>query len=528
MRKWKSQIAGILTICMVLAMMPSVVFADTAQEKYNYVSIGASNVNGYGLRGYIPASDKYTADEIIEAAALDPSIKANANVLGYMQAPEDCYPSLVKKELEKRYGSGNVNLNQLAISSMRAEELRILLDNNYNGDAYSAWRFVGKGNWFDIADGTADGDISQLRSQYQESVKNADLITVDIGVNNFGVYLSYQLGSNYALDSDLSLIDKKLGKHYTRLKKVAKAIISSIKPDLQIDEYTKLLDSVTYALVGYCYNFDKCMERIFELNPDANVIVVSIQNLLSGMKLNIDGSVIPFGDIMGGLINAANIYIADGSHYTISYYCADVRKHGRVEFFLDDIAAYNGDVSTLSNNIIDCFNVYDGNPGASYDSNFHVKYLVHKAFSEKKKKPSKKDYEAAYAIYAEMMHQSALWDTINLEALSGNRNAEKALEQAVKSEIIAAAKNHEHKLPEDFFAQVAKTAGVDESLVRSLAAVNVRISVGNSFFAHPNPDGHIQIKDAIIKTLDNKNKGRRILKKEFDASLVRLFNKYMK
>lgn len=192
----------------------------------NIVTIGASNVNGYGLRGYLKPTGDYNDDTVMEAAALNSALKSGANVLGYNQAPAGSYPALLQKALSDQQGN-TVKLDQLAISSMRAEELRILLDNNYNGDAYSAWRFTAGDNWFDIADGTKDGDFSQLRSEYQTAVKNADLITVDIGVNNFGVYLSYMLTSNFSLDNNLELVDPQIGKLYNDAKAQVNALFAN-------------------------------------------------------------------------------------------------------------------------------------------------------------------------------------------------------------------------------------------------------------------------------------------------------------
>ena len=100
--------------------------------------------------------------------------------MGYTSKTPYSYPVLVAEELD-------ADLDQLAISSMRVEELRILLDDEYMGDAYSEWRFVGEGKWFEIAE---RGGLAALRTAYQDAIADADVISVDIGVNNFGVYIS--------------------------------------------------------------------------------------------------------------------------------------------------------------------------------------------------------------------------------------------------------------------------------------------------------------------------------------------------
>lgn len=491
----------------------------------NVVTIGASNVNGYGLRGYLKPTDDYNDDTVMEAAALNSALKSGANVLGYNQAPSASYPALLKKALEEQQGN-IVNLFQLAISSMRAEELRILLDNNYNGDAYSAWRFIdndpdkGYTGWFDIADGNADGDFSQLRSEYQTAVKNADLITVDIGVNNFGVYLSYMLTSNFSLDNNLELVDPQIGKLYNDAKAQVNALFAEY--GISMTDYEELADTLVYALVGFCYNFDKSMERIYELNPDATVVVVSIQNLMAGLKAEIGGIEVPFGDMMGALVNTANAYIHYASPFAAKYLYTDVAgDEGRVEFFIDKMAAYDGNPANLDENIIDCFDVWDGNPKASYDGGFHVKYQLAKLAIENSKATAenvaaylngdegKALLYKAYDAYAQIMSTAAKYDTLDLSALTVNsKPIEAALTDAIWNAVRTAVTTEgTYTLPDNFFSPIATYCGVSESVVKTIAAMAVRTDIGNSFFGHPTPAGHVTVADKILNTLNYEKTG---------------------
>ena len=177
-KMWRSGIAMLLAVCMIAG---SLVVPVEAADTFNYVTIGASNTNGYGMRGYL------SEDEIngILSGALD---KDEVNVYGYQRSPEGAYTDLVRDYYE---GKGKtVDLSQLAISSMRIEEVRILLDDTYMGDDYSKWRFTGSDGWFNSAE---PGGISALKEAYRTSIKNADLVTVDIGWNNFGVFVCNQL-----------------------------------------------------------------------------------------------------------------------------------------------------------------------------------------------------------------------------------------------------------------------------------------------------------------------------------------------
>jgi len=527
-RKWRSAIAMVLVICMLFSIFPTAAFAEDATP-IKYVSLGASNTNGYGLRGYIPAADGDSDyNETMNEAALDSNVKASANVLGYGAETPGSYPVLVANGL-------GANLEQLAISSMRVEELRILLDNEYNGDAYSEWRFVGDGKWFDIATRYTNGSggLDELREEYQDKIADADVITVDIGVNNFGVYISYQMTSDYRLDEDLAQIDSELAKKFEAGKAYVQELITEYAPEysdmlLGMDDF---VNTLAYALVGFCVNFDAVMERIYELNPDATVVAISIQNLMDGLELALPGvdETAPLGDLFAALINVANTYIAVGSPYADQYLCADVRQDGRVEFFLDDIIAYSGDPTTLDQNIIDCFNIYDGNPGVSYDSGLHVKYMV-KKYLQNAGILSDSNLAiaemAAYDVVASILQAAAKENVVDLSALAVMSDIEGALLEAILTEMVDAVTSSiqasaavDYVLPSTFFSDVAEEANVSVSAVKTVAALAVRTSIGNSFFGHPNPDGHEQVANAVLEALENGTNGKAVIEEELRIAL---------
>ncbi len=340
------------------------------KEDFNYVSIGASNVNGYGMHGYLE-------EDVYEY----PLLKGETNIYGYKQDTPGSYPVIIQNKLSSKY---NVNLSQLAMSSMRAEEVRFLLDDSYKGDAYTDWRFCdvegydkrNSENWFYLAgrlewfaqgnqvEPTQEQAVEALKVAYREAIKDADLITVDIGVNNFGVYASNQIVSNM-YENDLTKLDSEIAAKYEEgkayvlelLQEVAGDKLSAMSPE-SIDH---MADSMAYTFVGFCLSFDAVMEQIYTLNPDATVVVVSIQNLMHGFKAALPGveEELPFGELFGALVNAANAYTSVISPYATKYYYADVSENGHVEFFMDEILRYNGDPATLSQDVKDCFDVYD-------------------------------------------------------------------------------------------------------------------------------------------------------------------------
>ena len=202
--------------------------AAEASNSLNYVVFGSSQTNGYGLHGYVDRrfydwtgsdeevsnwnhansqkkfSNSASKDDVFQKLeAWNPHSRFEVSVSGYRNLVPGCYPDLIAKELES---SGiDVTLHQLALSSMRPEELRVLLDDSFNGDAFTDWRFTERGkeqykpsgssqNWFGW-----DGGLKKLRKDYQTTTAEADLITYDLGANNFGAYLANQMSNpNFA------------------------------------------------------------------------------------------------------------------------------------------------------------------------------------------------------------------------------------------------------------------------------------------------------------------------------------------
>ena len=100
------------------------------------------------------------------------------------------------------------------------------------------------------------------------------------------------------------------------------------------------------------------MEKIYELNPNAEVVVINTQNLADGLVIDFEGQVIELGQMYEELIDIVNIYRATESPYADDYYFADA---GDVTTFLDEIVAWNGDPTTLGGDTKDCFDMYDDN-----------------------------------------------------------------------------------------------------------------------------------------------------------------------
>lgn len=552
----------------------------TVTYALNYVSFGASNTNGYGLSGYLPEGT--TAEN-----------KADANVFGYQKMPVGSYPYLVAQALNEKLGGTfaegtytgdlqelqpftNVFVNQLAMSSMRAEELRFLLDETYPGDNYTDWRFYDvngdgdspEGNWF----GRANVDLDTLRGIYADAIANADVITFDMGVNNFGVFMNRAMSGSVSID--LNDIDPEIAAMYDEAKAYIRGILVEQAGEvaLMMDEMNTVIDALAFTLVGFCTSFDVIMEKIYELNPDATVVVVSIQSLLTGLSLQIEGfdEELPLDQLFGAVINAANTYTAVVSPYSTKYQYADVRENGRVEFFVDQMLAYDGNPENLDSDIIDCFNVYDDDMhterkvqqvfasqyGAALAANG---YTMEQFLSEGKAGTLPEAFvpyyemyvnarTVAYDVMGEVFQEALECHVLDFGALSFPLKG--AIEGLLLSTFdqmalqamgeVVADPTYQFDLdtlyPDGFYetmtefvctqyADVLAGAGVELTvdIMKTIACMGIRTGIGNSFFGHPNRAGHQQIADTILKAIDENIGGNQEFEDEVGDALRALY-----
>lgn len=108
-KAFRSGIAMLLVCCMVVGIIPTSVFATgtTGTQTLNYVSLGDSMTNGYGLDGY----------------------NGNSGVLDYGFGS---YTNQFADWLVAEGYADEVNHFQLALSAMRSEDLHWLLEVDYN------------------------------------------------------------------------------------------------------------------------------------------------------------------------------------------------------------------------------------------------------------------------------------------------------------------------------------------------------------------------------------------------------------
>ena len=284
----------------------------------NYVALGSSDTAGVGLSGY------------------------NEESFGYKTAPDGSYPSLIKETIEKK--GKRVSLSQLGIHGMRVEELRFLLDKGYSGDKYTEDLFL-----------SADGAFSKLgveslRAEYAEEIKNAELITLDVGFDNFATYaIGYIFDGKY--DADTTRFGEDAQSGVNEIKARFQTVFESYLADSPKTKalVERAIDAIAYAIVGYWQNFDVVASYIYAINPKATVTVINTANSMQGLEAIIEsiGFSVPLEMVWGIATDVANVYSAYLSKHSNRYYYAYVGDNGTGEKVVSLLEEYSANKENM-------------------------------------------------------------------------------------------------------------------------------------------------------------------------------------
>ena len=348
---FKVCVSCLLALCMILSCIPVSAFAANESRtsgiqdvnndgKISYVSFGESVTNGYGMESY-----RY---------------EDGTNVYGFLREPESCYPVLIRDYLENQ--GYTVDLKQMAISAYRMDELHWLLCDCYEPDEYHNSRYDGWNSslvrrMLTQEDGRAylseyinqygsDAAVinnadAVISAEYRKAVKNADLITIDMGTNNFGTFLTstiqYILGlSDVPVTVDFrTYVDEKTA---ASLDAMMEQLAADMSGDSSGQAYTLILTlgrCLLYGYLGFTHHYDASLDAIYEINPNAQVIVVDMYTMISGVDL--------VGDALGDGLDLDQLYdlfIDLGNYYTreLSPYAHKVTHatlDGNPELFID-------------------------------------------------------------------------------------------------------------------------------------------------------------------------------------------------
>ena len=289
-RMLRSAVALLLVFCMVAGFVPTTVFAQETTKKV--VSLGDSMTNGLGLGGGYDSTGHQ----------------------GFMEIDKYSYPALIAEH----YGW---ELTQLATSCMRVEDLHYILEvgteNAYPGDEWTQRDLLNNARWYLGAEGTAE--------VFQTAVAEADVILMAAGDCNLGVYLMDMVvtalgmtgyGYDYSfatVENALAIVsaDEEMRELVLGICDELQAYLSEFLPEDLVDT---LVDRMTYVVANFIIHYAGALERMVELNPDVEMIIIGLMNTMSGYEMDIISEGVTyhldFAEMLDLLLDPLNVYLA--------------------------------------------------------------------------------------------------------------------------------------------------------------------------------------------------------------------------
>ena len=352
--RMKKVLAFVMAMLVAISALPLTVLASeiehaddhehkTIDGVVNYVSLGDSMTNGYGMEGY----------------------DHNSGVEDYA---DNAYPNQFADLLQVIYGE--VNHAQLAMSGIRTEDIHWLLEFDYNdreaidmidnmtpGDKYKdenwdldLWRskFSSGDRWTlrEICNHTRtdatfahiagvyykdnpecekheklvefpdsvreDGSYSRaekiavIAKYYQEQVAAADIMTLSVGNGNIGVFgfgrILETIGFDNSNTHESYDYTEILHECTTEMRAKLLGMINEIKPSLVDAGYSAdLVNVALYIAVSLAMNYAGTLDAILKMNSDVEIILVPVMNTFGS----------PEGGFEEGSLGAMMEYVVD-------------------------------------------------------------------------------------------------------------------------------------------------------------------------------------------------------------------------
>ena len=285
-RRMLSMLLAAILVFSALGVTASAATRENVQHYDTYMCIGDSIAAGFYVDG-------------------DSSVGRKLEVM------PNAYHSIVAE-------ATGAKLLQFGWSAFRAVELRYMLE-GVRHDLDSTWQEL-----FGFL--ISDEQLKPYRTAYLDAIRQADLITVNLGSNDV---LSYSMkktlnllssSSDCALAAKVKEIMNQCGDFGTAFVKVLgyaekagklPVVLASLNPTLM------------KAVTAYKENFTACMRGIYKLNPDATVVVVGVYNPMRNVSLVENGN-LKLASLVQPTVDIMNQFLKYGCLYSDWYRFAPV------------------------------------------------------------------------------------------------------------------------------------------------------------------------------------------------------------
>lgn len=305
MKQSKRILALVLAAVLCMGLFGFTAFAatkETVKQYDTYTVLGDSIPGGFGLSTY-PYSTPDGPDIVngVVVGLNDGTLVVNS------------FPEIVSKAV------GAEKTNSLSRSGMRSTELRMMLDENYKGDDYTEL-LVSTNLGMDMDTFLAS------RQQYVDSVKEADLITINIGSNDLMLKTMHNALTNvYSSDSENSItarLKALLAEHGGSIGAAFAEMMSTLESLGKLPQVmTAALSTFAESEIAFRQNWEVILSTIHKLNPDATVLALGLYNPFRDIQLSESASFLKLGRLIDPVIADMNLYISTLSlqHWNYKY-----------------------------------------------------------------------------------------------------------------------------------------------------------------------------------------------------------------
>ena len=369
--------AVLISLCMVIAIMPaSTAFGEVKEDEQGkekkvckLFTVGDSTTTGYGVPDSVFDNKSYAiGNNDLDTWTYDAASKWNEvhpdQKRGRMS--NHTFSWQLKKYIESSDEYSGCDLTSLCIDGMMATEFRAMLDSDYYEKAKAEE---------DEVYGDRKGMINMLTPQYieflynggatneksyeaiheytVESVKDADVVVMDVCMNNFALYVVRRIASitgsdAYNSENYAKVNVEDIEELSDRTRSTLKVLREELGGMLGDNPIMKgIVDMMLFTYAHCATNLSEDVKIVRQLNPDAKIIVCGLYNPSRGYTIKVDGKEVDLGKLYDVMIRAMDTYIRALDVNSPNYYYADVPDDlTRMEELCQASESYDDLVST--------------------------------------------------------------------------------------------------------------------------------------------------------------------------------------
>ncbi len=236
MKKFVKKALAVILAC-VLAFGAVTCFAASGKKYYNYgkyVLLGDSVAAGYNDLVYVDCEFKRV---------------------------ENSYGAIVADTIGAEY-------IPMACPGFRTIDMRYMLEDDYEGDDY-------------LFHDSHDAEVMKTRiPEYRQGIAEADLITLGVGGNDFGTFLTWVIANimeeEGVCGEYVAALRDLLKQHGVESEKLDKIVQLAQLTDAMPELVRVLPKALKYGLENFFENWNYVIEDILALNPDVKLLVIGM------------------------------------------------------------------------------------------------------------------------------------------------------------------------------------------------------------------------------------------------------------